>query len=509
MPPSMVRSPAKAVYMGAHASIPIVPQIEAHLPTADRDRLTALAERLLRNEPALGATDVFGPGVSCGLTDAPAVVYEDHREISLFDATDDTPLEYRSLLLAGDGDMVVVGGRPYPAFESYCRDKLGLGAPDVLHVGESFARRGVPLADRCLGNPQLIEHLYDACRRNGELNIVPYIGKGTSWKLARTIAARTARPVCVAAPPPRLTRRVNDKIWFAERVREVLNRDALPPSYSVFGPAALAGRIAALARRFPQVVVKVPDSAGSLGNVVVRSADIARWPLASLRNWILDSLRERGWRDVYPLLVGVWDETVLCSPSVNLWLPDPAEGPPVIEGIFMQTLRGAEGEFVGAEPSDLPEGLDRRLADEALTLGFLLQRLGYFGRCGFDAVLFGPSIEDADVHWIECNGRWGGVSTPVTLANRLAGNWRGKGLVIVQQSRVRLPPRDFESTLNLLGDMLLTGPHATEGVVLVAPARFVSGSGVNFMVLGRDGEHARRGAEAALARLLRREAQVP
>jgi hypothetical protein len=43
--------------------------------------------------------------------------------------------------------------------------------------------------------------------------------------------------VAVAAPPPRLTSRVTDKIWFANQVREVLVPDALPPTFAAFGPA--------------------------------------------------------------------------------------------------------------------------------------------------------------------------------------------------------------------------------------------------------------------------------
>lgn len=498
----MPRSFASAAYRSGHASIPIVPQFDAHLPQAHRDRLDGLAAQLVQDEPALAATDFFGAGVACGLTAAPALFYEDHREIALFSPKIGTAFEYRSLLLAGDGDMVVLSGFSDTAFESYCRDRLALGAPQFLRLGEDTGRRDLPLAERCLASPALMERLCDICRQNGQFNILPYLGKGTAWKLAGALAARTGSPVHVAAPPPRLTLRANDKVWFTEQVRAALSREALPPSYSVFGPAALAGRIAALARRFPQVVVKVPDSAGSQGNVRIHSADIEGWPLATLREWILDSLRARGWSDIYPLLVGVWEGAVLHSPSVNLWVPAPGDGLPVIEGIFMQTLRGPEGTFVGAEPSDLPEAVETRLADEALALGYLFQRLGYFGRCGFDAVLVGGSIDSAEIHWIECNGRWGGVSTPMTLANRLAGDWRSKGLVIVQQSRLQMPPRSFDETLQLLGERLLARPGKGDGLVLLNPERIVSGSGLNFMVVAPDQQRAREEAQAALSLLL-------
>lgn len=59
--------------------------------------------------------------------------------------------------------------------------------------------------------------------------------------------------------------------------------------------------------------------------------------------------------DRYPLLISVWDCPVLVSPSVQLWVRLPEEGPPIVQGIFDQTIRGIEGEFCGAQPSELPE----------------------------------------------------------------------------------------------------------------------------------------------------------
>lgn len=502
----MSRKPNGVAVMNGHASIPIVPQDKVELSPAERERLASLAARLLRDEPALNAVRPFGEGVTSGLTDAPGLFYEDHSEISLYTPEPDSPLEYRSLLLAGSDDVVLLGGRRHPAFESYCREILDLGTVTVLQAKEEDRfpnnRPYRPLAERALSTPEVLARLCDTCTRNGGFNVIPYIGKGTAWKLAGAVAGHTGKPVHVAAPPPRLTRRVNDKIWFAQRVTEVFDRESLPPSFSAFGPAALASRIAALAARYPQVVVKVPDSAGSLGNIVLRSTDVAPLSLASLRRWLLDTLKERGWQNTYPLMVGVWEEAVLSSPSVNLWIPNARQGPPVIEAIFSQTLKGVEGRFVGAEPSDLPSTLRKRLAYEAMQLGYLFQLLGYFGRCGFDAVLVGESLENPKIHWIECNGRWGGVSTPVTLANRLTGDWSSEGLIVVQQSEIRLQPRPFESTLALLDDLLLKRPQKTDGIVLLTPGRLVSGSGMNFMALGKSAEEAQTAATNAITRLV-------
>src|SRR5690606_17302709 len=118
-------------------------------------------------------------------------------------------------------------------------------------------------------------------------------------------------------------------------------------------------------------------------------------------------------------------------PSVQLWIPprpaaeEGAPADPVVEGVFTQLL-GSAGEFMGGAPSRLPAAVQARLAQEAVYLGGLLQALGYVGRCSLDAILVGDDPHGATPHWIECNGRWGGMSIPMTLANRLVGRPGGR-----------------------------------------------------------------------------------
>lgn len=481
--------------------IPIVSQSDLEIDPGDQNRLEVLAQRLLANEPGLNRTDVFGPSVRTGLDEGPSFFFEDHSQISLFSDAEDTPLEYRTLMLAGDGDMMLVGGQRFPDFEKYCRDWLGLGRVKVVSPRNYPSGTFMPTSKRCIADEVLLEEICDLASRHGQLNVVPYIGTGNAWQLAAEIASRVSATVRVAAPPPRLTNRVNDKLWFTGRVRDVLDRHASPITYSVFGPAALAGRLKSLARYHERVVVKIPDSAGSLGNVVVHSSDIADQSLLTLRLRILDILRGRGWRGGYPLIVGVWDRPVIESPSVNVWIPRQEDGAPVIEGVFTQILSGIEGEFIGAEICQLPDALQTRLVREAKLIAQLFQNVGYFGRCGLDAVLVGQTLADADVHWVECNGRWGGVSIPVTLANRLDHDWRDRSLVIVQRTQLEMPPRPFSSVLATLGDRLLKRPTKTAGVVLLAPGRLVDGSGLNLMVLAETDAKARAEAQSVAARL--------
>jgi hypothetical protein len=483
------------------SSLPIVRQAHVELDASIRRRLEALATRLLAHEPTLNRVDMFGPCVRSGMSDAPALFLEDHSEISLFRPGEES-LEYRSFLLTGEDDVFLVGGRRFPAFEAYCRDVLGIGSGTVLEVEPVPDRRLVkPLALRCAEHAAHLKTLCDITQLKGGLNIVPYIGTGNAWLLASAIAAQSRAEVSVAAAPPRLTRRVNDKLWFLERVRETLDGNASPLTYSAFGPAALAARIRALGSRSPRVAVKVPDSAGSLGNVMIRSETIVGKPLAQIRQSILDVLAARGWQSTYPLMVGIWDYPVMASPSVNVWIPHREDGPPIIEGVFTQVLRGEKATFVGAEPSDLPKPVEDRVLLGAACLAQYFQNLGYFGRCGFDAILVGNSIDRAVIHWIECNGRWGGVSIPITVANRLVGDWAKKSIIIVQRTHLRMPPRPLDAVLERLKGHLFSPANNQEGVVLLAPGRLIDGSGLNVMVIAHTRSNAKGHLEAVMRML--------
>lgn len=471
------------------------------LDGAERDRLDGLAAKLLASEPALAATGAFGARVATGLGGGPALLFEDHGEIPLVGRRGDSALQYRPLLLAGDGDLVVLPVRRSPAFEAYCGDTLGLGRPDVLDLPPAPSGRRFTIARSCVEAPQVLGRILGTARRHRALDVVPYIGTGSVWRLAGLIATQVDADVRVAAPPPRLTRRVNDKLWFAARVVEVLGHEALPPSYHAFGPAALAGRVAALARRCERVVIKVPDSAGSAGNLALDSAAVRTLPLAKLRMRLLGLLRHLGWRQTFPLMVGVWECPALASPSVQIWVPRRADGPPVVEGVFDQVVEGPGGEFVGAAPCGLSEPWRARLASEAQRLAWLFQTLGYFGRCSFDAIVTGTDEATAALHWIECNGRWGGTSIPMTVANRLVGDWTRAYLRVVQRIGARTARMDVAAALERLGPRLWRRDGPGTGIVLLTPGGLEEGTGAHFLVLAPGAAEAERDIAAVDALL--------
>jgi hypothetical protein len=106
------------------------------------------------------------------------------------------------------------------------------------------------------------------------------------------------------------------------------------------------------------------------------------------------------------------------------------------------------------------------------------------------------------VHWVDANGRWGGVSIALTAANRLVGDWQRRPFVIVQRSRLQMPARPLPTILDDLGPAAFRPTDGRTGAVVLAPCRLMAGNGMNLMVLAGDVPSAQAGAEAVKARLL-------
>jgi len=485
-------------------SLPVVEQVPVVVDAIEQARIAALAEGLRAGDPALAGADGRGTGrVRQGVGDGPALIFEDHGEIPLFTTAAPSPLEYRSLLLAEDGDVFALGGQRIPDFEAYTRDGLRLGEVDVL-TRPAAAATGSPLPDALRHDPAAMARLVRLARERGSLTVIPYLSTAAAWRLAEAVAAEAGAGVDVAvlAPPPALAARVNDKAWFSRRVVEVLGPDGLPETGWAADAFELTTMLSILAKQHRRLVVKMPDSAGGVGNVVLDSAVVAGLDHDRLLEhvWQQTGRRGRGW--AFPLLVGAWDDPVVDSPSVQLWVPQRGDGLPVVEGVFSQVLKGARGTFVGAAPTWLPAEWQQRLADESVRLALLFQELGYFGRCSFDAVLAGDDLDSAAAHWVDANGRWGGVSIALTAANRLVGDWQRRPFVIVQRSGLHMTARPLPAVLEDIGPLAFKASDGRTGAVVLAPCRLVEGTGMNLMVLAGDAAAAEADAAAVKTRLL-------
>jgi hypothetical protein len=477
------------------------------LDSEAKSRLARLAEKFLREEPSLADTRPFGDLVTSGLRPVPSLVIEDHSSITLFETVGDISYSHRACVLAGTGDLVVLGIERCRAFEAYCRENLGLGCFNVVSHRRSSAKQ--PLSSSCALDDRFIKQVEVWARASRGINIIPYMGTGGAWLLAGRIAEATGQSVTVTAPPPKLTRRVNDKLWFASCVTAAIGKSAVPKSFAAYGFAALTRQVSILSRRFPTVAIKLPSSASSAGIVVLESEMVRDLSPLAQRRYLRRALRMTGWRNDFPLLVTQWESPVRASPSVQLWIPGRDQGDPVIEGIFEQQLIGKTAAFRGAIPTRLPESLQARLAHEAALLGYFFQCLGYFGRCSLDSILVGERKEEVKIHWVECNGRWGGTSIPMTLANRLLGDLTSAAFLVMEQADAVAEPWPFEEFCREMSQLLYKKGGPAVGIVILSPSRIEAGTGYELLVLGTSTDDVEARARAVEAAFQERQEPAP
>ena len=458
-----------------------------------------LAEIFLRDEPALRAGMDWGGHVRQGIGDGPVLLIGDQSEIPLMAPGTASGLEYRMSLLARPGDHVVLRRRDLE-YEDYLAQYLGLKNV-TFHQASPHAI--APVTRQLWTSDKWVKTLARIARDAGGLTINSYLTTGNTWRLAKAIADEACVPVHVCGPSPRMARRANDKLWFADFARQVIGPGATPPTCAAYGPAATAGLVRRLSKAFDQVVIKVPDSAGSAGNLRLRSDSLRQLSMTQLRTLIVQRLHATGWQDTYPVLVGVWDSNVIGSPSAQLWLPHQSEGPPVIEGIFEQRLRTEAAAFVGAARSTLPSDVQHEIAAEALRIAAVLQRLGYFGRCSLDAVICKDGDAPRTIHWIECNGRWGGVSIPMTVAEQIFAPQPSQAMAVVQEVLRDRPVRLLD-LLDIWDDLLVRKGQSKGGLIIMASPKHPKGGLINLLSVGQ----AQKQVDAMLDEAMRRLAEA-
>ncbi len=468
--------------------IPIVEQIDVAVDSQQCARAERLAEQLLREQPRLRVNDSLQPLIVQRLDAAPTLHLDDLAGIPLINRFDDFSYsEDRARLRAGDGDLVASCTPANDLFERYCSDRLQLGEVKWLHPDE----RGDPMrvATACWSDRQVRQELVTALKRGGLRYLHPYIGSTPVWTLATLLSKASGRPLQVLAPPPSLTAAVNDKNWFADVAKRLLGRSAIPETYRAYSLAGLAHAVRYLAAHAEQLVIKIPDSAGGAGNLVLNAAEICNLTHGDCKRQLRELLQPLRWKGGSALLVGTWESDVLSTPSCQIWVPPEAQGLPVVEGVFQQLLESREGVFLGAYPIPELTAVTRAFTADAWLLARLFQRLGYRGRCSFDAIVVGAHPANARHEFIECNGRWGGASIPMTLMNRLFGDRAAMPYAV---SRCELPGLErisFAALLEALADELYDARTNRGRLVLFNPDGLRE-SGIDMIVLGASVEEA-------------------
>ena len=86
------------------------------------------------------------------------------------------------------------------------------------------------------------------------------------------------------------------------------------------------------------------------------------------------------------------------------------------------------------------------------------------------------------IHWIECNGRWGGVSIPMTAASRLIPAKTLPAIAIAQE----ILPEQAMSTQqlkSLLADLLFRHGKNGEGLIIMSPPESRRGTSINLLAI--------------------------
>jgi hypothetical protein len=336
--------------------------------------------------------------------------------------------QHRARARAGDGELFVAVTPPADGYEAYCRDHLGLGAPEFILAAPAG---GVPWAvAKAAMHGEANAKLIETARGAGGLVLHSYMAMEDVWELAKNLSQRSGTPVRVLGPTPAINWIANDKSMFSDVVRATVGEEFLLETQTATSVADIADLVREFAGRHPRIGLKRTRCASAMGNLVL-SADA----LDGLDSRIQEFLTHTQWPAGEEVLVVEWAKTDL-SPSTQLWIP--GEGPAICDGVYEQLLEGEEKCFLGSRPSTLPPAVNQALEDASIGVADAFQAMGYVGRCSFDFVVTGDLHGEFAVRFTECNGRWGGTSTPMHLVDRLfagdrpsyvAQDWMSESLV--------------------------------------------------------------------------------
>lgn len=488
----------------APAPLPAIPVVEHRRVTVGagmRRRLDVLASELREADPRLE--------IEPGFRSLRPRVIERHASVHIDDMSviplvtrfyDVSFLQHRARLRAGAGDAIVSRRRPPDAYVAYARDQLELGRVTWMHPAIQEDPQGIAAA--CWRDRSVRTRLLRSLRAGRWRYIHPHIGSFPVWATARLLARRSKAPIEVIAPHPGLAAAVNDKLWLAHVVSRLFGQWHIPPTAGVWNTSTLTRVVLRMCLQAETVVVKLPDSAGGAGNLLLDASTIRHVPTDELRRYLITELRPLGWEGRGPLLVSCWASDVLSSPSAQLWIPPQLDEDPIIEGIYEQRFAGT-GFFAGSRPARLPGTVLDEIAYRCWALGRLFQHLGYVGRCSFDLLLAGDAPDRGRLAFIECNGRWGGTSAPMTLMNRLFGDWARAPYAAREVHVPGLEQLGFADLLAALGDEAYDARTGRGRFILYNPHGIEARAGVDAIAIGRSWEEASYMVEVVLPSKLR------
>ena len=463
--------------------VPIVRHLVPEPTAAQFGALEPLAVDIRRERGELAADSQFHSLRPESLVDGACLHLDDLSEIFYLDEGREFQfMQDRARLRAGDGDLVASAAREVTGYEEYCRTQLGLGAPEWLRPAPGH--NPLRIAHACWRDRHVRSTLLHRLRTDALHYLHPHMGTFGVWELGALLREHSRRPVKVVAPPPALSKLVNNKVALADIVSQLLGKHYVPTTASAWNMATLCRHAADIANSARMIGLKQPESAGG-DAIVVFPAELLRGrSLHEIRESLDQFLPALHWNRDSELLIDSWETDVLCSPSSQLWIPPDADGPPVVEGIFAQLLDQEIGMFVGAAEANLPPDRVREITTCSWLLARLFQKLGYVGRCSFDTILVGESLQNSRLEFVECNGRWGGTSLPMTLMNRIFDDWKTQPYAVRVLKVEGLSRVSFPRLLQLLGPALYDRRTGAGRLITAMPGRLRYQSAITVLALG-------------------------
>lgn len=453
--------------------IALTPVSKPSIGAAEDSRLQAIAASLeLQDGRFQAERDRYGPLIPDRLPPepVPTLHVDDFSVIPHLQQI--VSVEYypsRAFVRGGDGDIVAGTFAEIPNYGNYLSRRLGLGRSTYVRATPHPEKPPYAVFAALLSDPQaqaaLEKQIKQIAKTAGIARmeetdhsfwIHPYMGHADAWRFAELLARRTEIPIQVVAPPPAVTEQVNNKVWFSEVVGAVLGQQSVLESSAGRSIEGISTHLQRLASDGSRLALKLANGASGMGTGFFEAREVLSLSTPDLCRLVAVWLQEHEWKPgMLPISVERWEADTLGSPSIQLWIPPVAEGPPLLEGVFDQLFYpDQEHVFLGSRRSCLPAALVRRIGDAGVRIGRVFQYLGYLGRCSFDTILCGENVEAATIVFTECNGRWGGTSTPMTLMNRLFGDYRTQPYVVSLLHDPRLQGLSLDDLVRTLDDVL-------------------------------------------------------
>lgn len=404
--------------------------------------------------------------------------------------------QHRARVRASTGDLFAAVTPIPEGYEAYCRDTLGLGTPGLVAAEPVDSPMAVTRA--CMDG-DAFRQIVEWATAAGTVNLHPYMSIVDVWELASRLHQASGARVEVVGPPPPTLWIANDKWALHTIIEEVCGPDWLAETQAVSTYHDAIEHLGEFAGRYDRVGMKRTRCASAMGNRVYASAGLNEMSIESKRDLVRKFARETEWDEGEDVLVVEWIDAV-ASPSTQVWIPQLGKGDPVVEGVYEQILEGDEQVFVGSRPSTLDEVVNASIAKASIAVAAAFQEMGYVGRCSFDFVLGRSPHGDVDARFTECNGRWGGTSTPMHLVDRL---FEERGHYVAQDWQDdSLKGMTFVELHDALED-LLWRPDRPDGRFILYNVGPLAGDGkFDVISLGSTPEEAWEGTELVLEQRL-------